>query len=401
MELFLGNAILEPVVTHVKGFGFFQTHVSMQNTVCSGVIGFNWSVDRRLRMAHFFQGGDHGNGFLGIKKETASFGFGGRGSDGANSFAEHMNRTVGCGRRRRTSGTRKGSEEKMSSSTAANIGKDKICSIGTNGKNHVTGMIADGGIGVCREIVKKHIAGLFGCLGRRSLTVGNFVQRDNDRWVAAAGIIEKETGDLLDSFDTEFVEEGRNVGRSELCLLTVDRSQPAMRGMLRSGRWWMTQSEKCFGNVAGHRDVNVASGIVPFDRETEVTRPGPVFRERILGGEGVEKMAGIGSREEFNAEIIDSECESGTTILVAPKAGGLTYREVTERGKMSFELVVGENGSLFAAIHAFANLDIDVTFGVEVRVGQIVFGDDFVSEILAVDPHILIDYHVGNKEKIL
>jgi hypothetical protein len=33
MELFLGNAILEPVVTHVKGFGFFQTHVCMQNTV--------------------------------------------------------------------------------------------------------------------------------------------------------------------------------------------------------------------------------------------------------------------------------------------------------------------------------------------------------------------------------
>jgi hypothetical protein len=37
----------------------------------------------------------------------------------------------------------------------------------------------------------------------------NFVQCDKDGGVTAAGIVKKETGNLLDAFDTEFVKEGR------------------------------------------------------------------------------------------------------------------------------------------------------------------------------------------------
>ena len=100
------------------------------------------------------------------------------------------------------------------------------------------------------------------------MAVGDFVQRNNDSGVTAAGIVEKEAGNLLDSFDAEFVKEGRDVSGSKLCLLTVDRSCPAMRGMLRSGWWWMTQREKGFGYVARHGNVNVAGVIVPVDFET-------------------------------------------------------------------------------------------------------------------------------------
>jgi hypothetical protein len=75
--------------------------------------------------------------------------------------------------------------------------------------------------------------------------------------------------------------------------------------------------------------------------------------------------------------------------------------EVLVRGKMQFELIVRKDGSLFEAIHAFADLEVDKTFGVKVLVGEIVLVDDFLGNIAAVDMHVLVNEHVGDKEKIL
>ena len=100
----------------------------------------------------------------------------------------------------------------MACSTAASIRKNKVDGIGGHGKDHVGGIIANGSIGMRGEIVKKHVAGLFGVLGWRCLSIGDFVRRNNDGRVTAAGIGEKEAGDLLDTFDAEFVEERRDTG---------------------------------------------------------------------------------------------------------------------------------------------------------------------------------------------
>ena len=67
---------------------------------------------------------------------------------------------------------------------------------------------------------------------------------------------------------------------------------------------------------------------------------------------------------------------------------------------MGLELVIRENGSFLEAVHAFADFDVDVSFGVEMGVGQAVFVDHFLSEVLAMDPHVLIDDHIGDKEKV-
>ena len=63
----------------------------------------------------------------------------------------------------------------MTGGAATCVGKNKIGSIRTNGKNHVTGVITDGGIRMRREIVEKHVAGVFGVLGWRGLTVGDLI----------------------------------------------------------------------------------------------------------------------------------------------------------------------------------------------------------------------------------
>lgn len=73
----------------------------MKNSVSGGVVGFKRSARGGLFVAHFFESSNDGNGFLGVKEETAGFGFGGGGSDSADCFTEDMDGTVRCGIGRR------------------------------------------------------------------------------------------------------------------------------------------------------------------------------------------------------------------------------------------------------------------------------------------------------------
>lgn len=58
IELFLGNTIFEPMVSHVKSFGFLHANRGVENTMRRRVVGLKGSAGRRLLVAHFFKGGD-------------------------------------------------------------------------------------------------------------------------------------------------------------------------------------------------------------------------------------------------------------------------------------------------------------------------------------------------------
>jgi hypothetical protein len=75
IELTLCNAIFEPMITHVKGLGFFHANLSFEDTGGSGVVSFERSTSGRLFVTHLFEGSDHGDSFLSIEKKTTSFGF--------------------------------------------------------------------------------------------------------------------------------------------------------------------------------------------------------------------------------------------------------------------------------------------------------------------------------------
>ncbi len=162
----------------------------------------------------------------------------------------------------------------------------------------------------------------------------------------------------------------------------------------------MTQCKEGFGNIAGHGDVNMAGCIIPVDLETEVAGPGPVFRERILGGESVKEVIGVGLREEFDAKVVDGKGECCATIGVAPEARRLGDWMVTVRSEMCLQLIVCEDGGLFEAVHALADLDVNVTFGIKVVVGKVVLVNNLLWEVSAVDAHVLIDEHVGDEEEV-
>ena len=204
----------------------------------------------------------------------------------------------------------------------------------------------------------------------------------------------------MDSFDAEFIQERGDISGGELRFLTIDRSRPTMWCMLRFGGGRMAQSEKSLGNIVGHGDVNKTSIIVPVNFKSEITGPGPVFGERIASGECSEKVIGISLGEKFNTKIVDGKSERGATVGVTPKAGSVRDGEVTERSEMRFELIISEDGGFLETIHAFADFDVEITFGVEEIVGQVVFGDDLGCDVTAMNAHVLIDEHIGDKEEV-
>jgi hypothetical protein len=117
---------------------------------------------------------------LDIEEETAGFSLRSRGSNCANSSAKNMDGTIKLGSGRQASCTREIGQEEIARSMTTGIWERKIGSIQADSKDHAAGVIMDGGIEMRGEIVKEHVAGLLGMFGWRGLTVGDFVEGNND-----------------------------------------------------------------------------------------------------------------------------------------------------------------------------------------------------------------------------
>jgi hypothetical protein len=122
---------------------------------------------------------------LGIEEETTGFSLRSRGSNCAYCSAKNMDGTIKLGSGRRAGCTREIGQEEIASSTTMGIWERKLGSIRADSKDHVAGMITDGGIGMRGEIVKEHVAGLSDMFGWRGLTVGDFVEGNNDSGITA------------------------------------------------------------------------------------------------------------------------------------------------------------------------------------------------------------------------
>ena len=85
---------------------------------------------------------------------------------------------------------------------------------------------------------------------------------------------------------------------------------------------------------------------------------------------------------------------------MAPETGSVGDGGVAERCKVSAKLVVCQDGSFLEAIHAFADFNIGVSFGVEVGRGKLVLFLDVLWYVFAVDAHILVNCHVAHQKEI-
>ena len=78
LELFLSDAIADPVVFHVKCFGEFLSHLGVQDACSCRIVIEDGCALEWLWMSKFFKGDSHGTGSLGGEEDTTCFGFGSR-----------------------------------------------------------------------------------------------------------------------------------------------------------------------------------------------------------------------------------------------------------------------------------------------------------------------------------
>ena len=71
-------------------------------------------------------------------------------------------------------------------------------------------------------------------------------------------------------------------------------------------------------------------------------------------------MVDVGTIDIFDAEIVDAQGKDNWAGSVSPKAGKFAVGIVSVGGKEVDEIIEGKAGSLFKAIHSFANLAVDI-----------------------------------------
>ena len=132
---------------------------------------------------------------MAVDEKGANFGFSGRGHDVAEDLAGAVDGTIEAGLLVGGFGGINGAlaEEEVATSAATCFGFGQVRGVAVIVEYHVASMVADGGIGMHGEIIKKHVTGFFGFLGGLGLAVGDFIESNDDGLVDRATIVKKET----------------------------------------------------------------------------------------------------------------------------------------------------------------------------------------------------------------
>ena len=65
------------------------------------------------------------------------------------------------------------------------------------------------------------------------------------------------------------------------------------------------------------------------------------------------------------AKVVDSQGERGTEFVVTPETRSERNRGIAIGSKMIAELIVGKDTGFFETIHAFLDLKVGISFGIE------------------------------------
>ena len=78
---------------------------------------------------------------------------------------------------------------------------------------------------------------------------------------------------------------------------------------------------------------------------------------------------------------------------MAPQTWGVFHGYIPGFGKMFLELLVSKYGRFFQSIHTFSNFQVDIDFGIENFVNDVVLIEDFLCNVAAMKTHVLVDVH--------
>ena len=155
---------------------------------------------------------------------------------------------------------------------------------------------------------------------------------DQHGGVDGAGVVEQGADDLLKACDAGSSKWCRGIGGcNKLRGGAINRARPGIRGVLRSRRRGVTETGKCLGDVARHRQVDGACGVIPRKRETAILGASPIDGDGVKGLERLNKMCSMLATNVFDTEVVYGEAETDGAVGMREETGGQRCRKQFRR----------------------------------------------------------------------
>ncbi len=195
----------------------------------------------------------------------------------------------------------------------------QVGGIAFDGKDHVAGGEAHGGVRIGGTIVKELGQFGHGVDGALGLFGGEFADGRKKRGVDGARVVEERAQDLKDA---KFVGsiEGSGVVRLNgiLCLHAIVGALPRVGGMLGFGGCGMLKPVERAVDVPGHRDITSAGNVIPFQCQAATSVACPIGTDLVGSFEGGNEMLGVGVRGVTDAEVVNNQAENNISRIVTP-----------------------------------------------------------------------------------
>jgi hypothetical protein len=117
--------------------------------------------------------------------------------------------------------------------------------------------------------------------------------------------------------------------------------------------------------------------IVPIDGEAAVEETSPVGGAGVEVLEGLDEMIGMLFANVLDSKVVDDEAENDGTCRVFPETWGSWCWIVAILDEMLGEALVGDDASLFEAVHAFFDFNVHPAVRCD-NVKEMVSVDDFL-----------------------
>jgi len=217
-ELAILDAILEPIETHVNGFGAFLFNRSIEDATGNTIVSCDDSG--RLGPFHFMESLPEWDSGLGIDESRAGLGFSGQIEDVAHDASKDMESPIEWhGEAMEFVGM--GAKPKETSRLGASIGLREIGGISVVVEDHVTCKEFDDAFGMSGYIVEQVKAGIGGGFSGTGVLQRNGAEGHEHGVVGGAGTAEEHPHNLLDPSGGGGVQRRRGVKSGHLNLGSI------------------------------------------------------------------------------------------------------------------------------------------------------------------------------------
>ena len=244
-ELSLFNTVLEPVESHVDGFGAALLDSAIEDSIGTFVVSLDGGC--RLGMAELDESLADGATNLCVVVGSSHIRFGSTAHDIPEDVDISQDGSIERG------SIRVISEVVVATNSGVGFGAAEVGGISVDAVDHLAGLVADDSIRMGGSVVEELDSGLGSGLSAMGLFRAEFVEGNQHGVVHGTAVEEEGADDLLEALDAVLVQGGAGVNGSGFLgsFGTAVGFDPSMGCMLWFGGGRVLEALKGFGNVVG------------------------------------------------------------------------------------------------------------------------------------------------------